>query len=601
MESFVVSARKYRPSDFSSVVGQKSVTVTLQNAIKNNQLAQAFLFCGPRGVGKTTCSRILAKTINCTNITDDLEACNQCDSCNSFNNGKSLNVYELDAASNNSVDDIRSLIEQVHYPPQSGKYKVYIIDEVHMLSTAAFNAFLKTLEEPPSYAIFILATTEKHKILPTILSRCQIFDFKRIQISDITQHLKFIAEKEEIAYDIDALRIIAEKADGALRDALSLFDQLSTFTAKNLLYDNVIKSLNVLDYQYYFQFVDSFDHQNIPEALLLYNEILMKGFDGHHFLGGLLEHYRNLMISRQENTMVLLEVGDNFKDKYMEQARKLEPTVLLESLNLISEAELSYKNAKSTRLHVELLIMKLCSLKSSIEKKKSSSKINLLPASTGKESGGNTNGSKQVSSPVKEEVIVPNKPAQAVVLETTEVKVAIAEPELERKQESSSVVDVVKEKRISSKSKTLSITGFLNQKKEKTNAEEFQVTSSRDNAFTKDQLLEAWFEYREKITDFGKKSLSSILKQEPELLDPSTIKIILNNSALEDEFNIEKSDVTTFLRDKLHNDSITITYEVKQIETETKLYTSKDRFSKLLEDHPQLRVLKDKFGLELDR
>ncbi len=298
MENFIVSARKYRPITFDTVVGQASITGTLKNAIKNNQLAQAFLFCGPRGVGKTTCARILAKTINCQNITENMEACDKCESCTSFNNSASFNIYELDAASNNSVDDIRSLVDQVRIPPQVGKYKVYIIDEVHMLSAAAFNAFLKTLEEPPPYAKFILATTEKHKIIPTILSRCQIFDFKRILIEDIAKHLAFVAGKENIEADTDALHIIAQKADGALRDALSIFDQLVSFAGNHLTYDDVINNLNVLDYDYYFKITDYFLQNDIPSSLILFNEIIDKGFDGQHFLIGLGEHFRNLLVCK---------------------------------------------------------------------------------------------------------------------------------------------------------------------------------------------------------------------------------------------------------------------------------------------------------------
>ncbi|MEO6850555.1 MAG: DNA polymerase III subunit gamma/tau, partial [Mucilaginibacter sp.] len=308
MENFIVSARKYRPSTFESVVGQQHITNTLKNAIKNNQLAQAFLFCGPRGVGKTTCARILAKTINCENLQPNGEACGVCNSCVSFQNGNSFSIHELDAASNNSVDDIRSLIEQVRIPPQTGKYKIYIIDEVHMLSLAAFNAFLKTLEEPPHYAIFILATTEKHKILPTILSRCQIFDFNRIRVEDMARHLASIAEKEQISYEADGLHIIAQKADGGLRDALSMFDQIVSFSDGNVTYRTVIDNLNILDYDYYFSIIDSLLKEDTAGTLLLFDEILSKGFDGSHFISGLSEHFRNLLVSKDTVTLKLLEV-----------------------------------------------------------------------------------------------------------------------------------------------------------------------------------------------------------------------------------------------------------------------------------------------------
>jgi DNA polymerase-3 subunit gamma/tau len=348
------------------VVGQSHVTNTLKNAIKNNHLAQAFLFCGPRGVGKTTCARILAKTINCQDLQDNIEPCNACDSCKAFNESHSFNIYELDAASNNSVDDIRGLVEQVRYAPQGAKYKIYIIDEVHMLSSAAFNAFLKTLEEPPEYAIFILATTEKHKILPTILSRCQIFDFKRIQIQDIGGHLKSIAGKENITADPLALHIIAEKADGALRDALSIFDQMVSFGGENLTYDGVIENLNILDYDYYFKVTDAINSENIPLTLTLYDEILNKGFDGLVFLEGLSLHFRNLLVCKDSHTLKLLQVADNVKEKYQAQAQSTETGLLFNILNLASQAEVGYKTSRNHRLHVELALLKMCHIPQAI-------------------------------------------------------------------------------------------------------------------------------------------------------------------------------------------------------------------------------------------
>lgn len=368
-EEFIVSARKYRPQTFDTVVGQKSVTSTLRNAIKNSQLAQAFLFCGPRGVGKTTTARILAKTINCFNRTEQIEACDQCDSCNSFNEGASLNIYELDAASNNSVDDIRKLIEQVRLAPQIGTHKVYIIDEVHMLSNAAFNAFLKTLEEPPKHAIFILATTEKHKIIPTILSRCQIFDFSRIKVKDIADYLASIAVKESITIDPEALFLIAQKADGALRDALSIFDQIVTFAGSNITYQNVVENLNVLDYDYYFRIVDYAQKEDIPNALLLYNEVSEKGFDGHNFIVGLSNHFRNLLVCKDIRTASLLEVGDTAENRYIQQAKEVDSHTILRSLAVLSKTDVEYKQAKNQRLLVEIALMQLCSLKQELEKK----------------------------------------------------------------------------------------------------------------------------------------------------------------------------------------------------------------------------------------
>ena len=367
MENFVVSARKYRPSDFKSVVGQQHITTTLKNAIKNNHLAQSFLFCGPRGVGKTTCARILAKTINCENLTTDHEACNICDSCTAFNTNGSFNVYELDAASNNSVDDIRTLVDQVRYAPQKGKYKIYIIDEVHMLSVSAFNAFLKTLEEPPKYAIFILATTEKHKILPTILSRCQIFDFNRIQIKDIAEHLKHIASEEQINYEEEALRLIATKADGALRDALSIFDLIVTYSAgRKLTYEETINNLHILDYDYYFKVTDALLDESISQALLIFDEILKKGFDGHNFLVGLSGHFRDLMVSKDAATVELLQVSQSARERYLSQSAKSPLSFLLSALNVCNQADIHYKASKNQRLHVELALMKLAKLPQAI-------------------------------------------------------------------------------------------------------------------------------------------------------------------------------------------------------------------------------------------
>ncbi len=370
MSEFVVSARKYRPQTFDTVVGQKAITSTLKNAIKNDHLAQAFLFCGSRGVGKTTTARILAKTINCFNLSETIDACDECESCKSFNSGASLNVYELDGASNNSVDDIRALIDQVRIAPQLGTHKVYIIDEVHMLSNSAFNAFLKTLEEPPKHAIFILATTEKHKIIPTILSRCQIFDFNRIRVNDIADHLANIAVKEQISAEQEALHLIALKADGALRDALSIFDQIVTFVGNNLTYQSVIENLNILDYDYYFRIVDFAQKEDIPNSLLLLNDIIEKGFDPHNFIVGLSEHFRNLLICKDIRTSKLLEVGESIEQKYNEQAKNIEAHIVLRSLSVLSKTDVDYKASKNPRLLVELALMQLCSLKSELEKKK---------------------------------------------------------------------------------------------------------------------------------------------------------------------------------------------------------------------------------------
>src|ERR1700753_1806004 len=364
MEKFIVSARKYRPQDFSTVVGQSHITTTLKDAIKNGQLAHAFLFCGPRGVGKTTCARILAKTINCENLQPNGEACGTCHSCQSFQNGNSFNIHELDGASNNAVDDIRSLIEQVRIPPQGVRYKIYIIDEVHMLAHGAFHAFLKTLEEPPHYAIFILATTEKHKILPTILSRCQIFDFNRIRVEDMANHLASIAKKEHISYEPDGLHIIAQKADGGLRDALSMFDQIVSFSNGNVTYRTVIDNLNILDYDYYFSIIDRLLAEDTGGTLLLFDEILSKGFDGSHFISGLSEHFRNLLVRKDTATLKLLEVSEGVKAKYLQQSQASPVSFLLSAMNIANQCDLNYKLSKNQRLQVELALLKMCHLPS---------------------------------------------------------------------------------------------------------------------------------------------------------------------------------------------------------------------------------------------
>jgi DNA polymerase-3 subunit gamma/tau len=368
MDNFIVSARKYRPSTFSTVVGQKSITTTLKNAIQNNHMAHAYLFCGPRGVGKTTCARIFAKTINCQNLNSDTEPCNECESCVSFNSDRSYNIHELDAASNNTVDDIRTLIDKVRIPPQLGKYSVYIIDEVHMLSQSAFNAFLKTLEEPPKHAIFILATTEKHKILPTILSRCQIFNFSRITVEDAANHLAFVAESEKVQAEPEALTVIAQKADGAMRDALSIFDQIVSFSGNVLTYENTIANLNVLDYDYFFKLTDAFITEDISASLTIFDEILDKGFEGQHFLSGLSKHFRDLLVSQNEKTIQLLEVGASIRTHYLEQSKKCSPRFLFQAINTTNESEIQYRSSQNKRLTVELALINLCQLIS--EKKK---------------------------------------------------------------------------------------------------------------------------------------------------------------------------------------------------------------------------------------
>ncbi len=368
MENFIVSARKYRPDSFKTVVGQDSLITTLKNAIQRKQLAQAYLFCGPRGVGKTTCARIFAKTINCLNPTPEMEACNECESCKALKEQRSFNIHELDAASNNSVDGIRSLIEQVRIPPQIGKYSVYIIDEVHMLSTSAFNSFLKTLEEPPAHAIFILATTEKHKIIPTILSRCQIYDFNRIKVEDTVKYLKYIAKEENIPYEVEALNIIAQKADGAMRDALSIFDQMVSFSEDNITYQKVIENLNVLDFQYYFTLTENFLNADYASSLKIYDELLSKGFDPQQFITGLSEHFRNLLVCKDPQTSQILEVGAAIAERYMKFAVECTPEFLIKALDVINQTDITFRQSNNQRLHLELMLIRLSGLNQ--EKKK---------------------------------------------------------------------------------------------------------------------------------------------------------------------------------------------------------------------------------------
>ena len=504
MENFIVSARKYRPATFDTVVGQQSITNTLKNAIKDNQIAQSYLFCGPRGVGKTTCARIFAKEIN------------------QFNNDKkiddfSFNIFELDAASNNSVDDIRSLTDQVRVPPQTGKYKVYIIDEVHMLSQAAFNAFLKTLEEPPVHAIFILATTEKHKIIPTILSRCQIFDFKRIQVEDIVQHLAFVAKNEGVNAEHDALHIIAQKADGALRDALSIFDQIMSFCGSKMTYDSVIQNLNILDYDYLFKVTDSILANSIPESLNIFNEILNNGFDGHNFINGLGEHFRNLLVCQDSATLSLLEVGKNIKEKYQAQSTNCPQPLLLQALELCNKADLQYKNSKNQRLLVEITLMQLCGLKGASETSSTEKKTFIVKSQPIKEVTKTTMASTTTS----------------LSLETKKEEPKPTPPSAEEKV----LKSVVSLKERPNRKRTISI-DLKNLNKDKVQAEKEAQEKRTETPFTKEDLKASWKNYATKIGLEGKHNLSSILKEKtPTICDDFVLELVLNNKVQEEVFN----------------------------------------------------------------
>ncbi|MBA4849190.1 DNA polymerase III subunit gamma/tau [Emticicia sp. BO119] len=589
MEKFVVSARKYRPITFDAVVGQSHITTTLQNAIRTNHLAQAFLFCGPRGVGKTTCARILAKTINCQNLGEDISPCNECESCKSFNNNASFNIHELDAASNNSVEDIRNLTDQVRFPPQYGKYKVYIIDEVHMLSQAAFNAFLKTLEEPPSYAIFILATTEKYKILPTILSRCQIFDFNRIHIKDMADHLANVANKESIKADYQALELIAQKADGGLRDALSMFDLNVTFAAGNeLTYQSVLDNLHILDYDYYFRMTDFLYGGDIAGALLLYNDVLEKGFDGHQFVVGLNEHFRNLMVSKDQQTVKLLQVAESTQRRYLEQSGKLPLGYILSSLSVGSHLDINYKSAKNQRLYVEIGLMKLSQiqqvlnlseLSGSTSDEKKNSNVTLVPIPP--QSG--------VQNPVNQPVSVTPTVTQippAVPVTSTQVK------------SNPPVVSTPRPNFTPSKFKSTDVDLSLPSVGAQTN----QVNEPAINNFgtNKSFTLEHLKKELHLFADLrNNATIEVMLKRDFDLVDGHILKLRLDNQVQMDLLTQMKQDLAVYLRQQLQNSSIQIASEIVENQQERRPYTAQEKFEFLANKNPALWDLKEKLGMDL--
>ncbi|MDR3184975.1 MAG: DNA polymerase III subunit gamma/tau [Prevotellaceae bacterium] len=555
MEHFIVSARKYRPLTFESVVGQENIGTTLKNAIQRKQLAHAYLFCGPRGVGKTTCARIFAKTINCQNLTPELEACGECESCRSFAEGRSYSIHELDAASNNSVDDIRVLTDQVRVPPQIGHYSVYIIDEVHMLSSSAFNAFLKTLEEPPAHAIFILATTEKHKILPTILSRCQIYDFSRISIPDMVKHLANIAAKEGVQAEPEALNVIARKADGAMRDALSIYDQAVAFCGSNLTYANVIENLNVLDYEYYFKLTGHFTNQRYADALLLFDEVLAKGFDAQHFIAGLSIHFRDLLVCKDPRTLPLLEVGDAVAKRYAEQAEQVSYPFLYEALQLTNACEMGYKSSGNPRLHVELALLRLSNIDA--EKKNDSAEVT---AETAK------------AAPVVE----PAPPPATRSIHIPKVSSPAYTP------------PVVKE---------ISLKDAMAPKVEPGKVE-VQQAERKSNLFTQAQLLDAWTALVLHVA--GKPRLTAVLKEiSPELKEEDTITFPVWNSHQKEW--IEKNEtILGFLRDKLQNDNIKLDVTINQQEEGAKApYTHDEKFRFLVEQYPVVAQMKQVMSLDI--
>jgi DNA polymerase III subunit gamma/tau len=576
MEKFVVSARKYRPATFDTVVGQSHITTTLKNAIRTNHLAQAFLFCGPRGVGKTTCARILAKTINCKNLADNIEPCNECTSCKNFDQSASFNIHELDAASNNSVEDIRNLIDQVRFPPQDGKYKVYIIDEVHMLSQAAFNAFLKTLEEPPSYAIFILATTEKHKILPTILSRCQLFDFNRIQIKDMADHLLSIAKKESITADYQALELIAQKADGGLRDALSMFDLNVTFSAGNALtYAAVLENLHILDYDYYFRMADYIWKSSVTDALLIYDEILKKGFDSHQFVIGLSEHLRQLLVAKDPRTVQLLECSETVQKRYLQQSAEIDSSFLMSALSVINQVDLQFKAAKNQRLHVEIGLMKLTQIRRVLQ-------LSQLPESEQDEKKKLTENQPAETTPLPTNVVATNVVATNVVQEATP-KAYVSPPQ----------------KKISSLKSTVDLEVDFHAVA--TKAKEEKVLSTTESLpqiaeqFTPQLLKKAILEFAETIDS---ESIKLVLKKDYRF-ENDTVFFDLDNKIQEDHFPSFKQDLATFVRAKIKNYSVQFDAVLTEKERVVTAYTAQEKYNEMAEKNPYLKTLRELLNLDL--
>ncbi len=568
MENFIVSARKYRPQTFDTVVGQKSITNTLKNAIRNNQLAQAFLFCGPRGVGKTTCARILAKTINCENLSPEMEACDKCQSCVSFNENASFNIYELDGASNNSVDEIRNLVDKVRIPPQMGKYKVYIIDEVHMLSASAFNAFLKTLEEPPAYAKFILATTEKHKIIPTILSRCQIFDFKRITVDDIAGHLNYVATNEKVTTEGDALHIIAQKADGAMRDALSMFDQLVSFAGHNLTYETVLENLNVLDYEYFFSITGHILEGDISSTLLTINEILDKGFDGQHFLIGFGEHIRNLLVCKDPVTVKLLETAPTIRNRYLGQSSLCPVDFLLKVLDLNNKCDLNYKISNNKHLHLELALMQMCTILRDAgavpaENQKKKLPVQNVPVIE-----------KKTGDPVS---TTPSKPAETV-----------------KPKESKPIPGMlsIREEMNSSQQKATD--------KKQNNAEE--TTGEYGNAaiFTLEQLETAWDQFGDTMHGSMKHLSTALKKHRPVLKEDFLIEFCVDNKVLAEDLNQKRNELLDFLKVRLNNTKIHLQIIVPDHPIGIKPYTDREKFGRMAEKNPDLLNLREELDLEID-
>ena len=581
MSDFVVSARKYRPSTFTDVVGQSAITTTLSKAIKDNHLAQSFLFCGPRGVGKTTCARILAKTINCENISENIEACDKCESCTSFNEHHSFNIHELDAASNNSVDDIRNLVDQVRFAPQVGEYSIYIIDEVHMLSSAAFNAFLKTLEEPPKHAIFILATTEKHKIIPTILSRCQIFDFKSIGMNDIISHLEYVSKSEGINAEKDALHIVAQKAGGSLRDSLSMFDRLVDSTDLSITYKSVIENLNILDHDYYLKITNQIISNDVSSVLLTINEILQNGFDAHQFIMGLASHLRDLLVCKDPQTLVLLDKGEELKSKYLSQSENCELSFLIKALRMCNKCDVEYRASKNQRLLVELTLLKMTTIGQFVSEKKNNNRQIIAPA-------------KKVEVKIKQQ-IVEEVPVIEVLLKTVD-QVEKVEVVVEEKVE---VKTVVKEEPLRKVRKSrFSLSDVMDDKKEVET--ELNAPKKSEN-FTESRMREVWMLFAEKINKEGKMNLFiTLTSSDPNLEEETLINLKISNDAQEKILDENKIELMDHLRTSLNNDFISLKTELSEDIKSDIPYTPKDKFIKMTEENPHLNTLQQKLGLDPD-
>ena len=601
MDKFIVSARKYRPQNFSTVVGQAHITTTLKNAIKNSQLAHAFLFCGPRGVGKTTCARILAKTINCENISKDGEACNKCHSCVSFDQGVSLNIHELDAASNNSVDDIRALVDQVRFAPQAGKYKVYIIDEVHMLSSSAFNAFLKTLEEPPPYAIFILATTEKHKILPTILSRCQIFDFKRITPADTVEHLQEIIDKEEITADKAALHLIAQKSEGCMRDALSILDKIVSFTNGKVTYANTLEHLNILDADYYFKLLDCMQQQDLAGAMLLFDDINSKGFEGDLVIEGFAEFLRNLLVCKDERVAGLLEVVESFKDRYIETAKRTAVTYIISAMNVLNETGIHYKAARNKRLHAELALIKLSYLQQALEitgNDEGISKKKLID--TAKPVAFkrlNYIALKESAAPAKETIA----PAAKLVIETPAEK--IKEPATEK----SSPVSLPKQPVPVAGTPSPATTGRLGAlgkiRSQYSNGNNSGAAADI-KPLTTEALLLAWNEFTTRLKENKNPAAQSFDLAVLRILDESSFEIVTPNNLQLKFIESERVKLSEYLQLQFNNRLLTFFIIIEEkIDLSHKVdipLNTKEQYLRIVAEYPLVKELKDRLRLDLD-